>query len=425
MLMLTMSRVLVELLGAREPEFSQTILELEHAVGGADVDVRLTAEIGQKARQKLRELGLDPSDSTGQEVYHALQMLVAKHDEFLTRLLGVSSATRPELLLQAIDTHVSMLDMNRQAWVLKQSVARRVLKVASPKKTMKLLGYRSVDSMLKRESIAELFVGAHLTESVDWWQRLVRSYKKLSPQDFEMREIEMVVMAEQRWGVVSKAFVANKRMHVTSLKELGVIGLLPPPKGGLQGICLVSYLLAIHYIEEIRLYSSYFKLQQVKPTFAETLVHSLLYDDQHGYTMLGRPVHWRILRRHFGRPHGRHYPELFQPHMQPEDVAIQVAEDVLYKLEPAFHFWSDLGYVGEMYDGQVVSFNLMDAAVNYANKLEYADRVSYGFQTELWHELLARYIGEEALERDMLRQIDSGSLDEMESAQLLEEVMAL
>ena len=90
------------------------------------------------------------------------------------------------------------------------------------------------------------------------------------------------------------------------------------------------------------------------------LVDTLIADPDHHAVMAGNHVHWRIIQRYFGKLEGESHPEIFQPHLQPEDLHWRKAEEVLYKLEPALHFWYDLDYVGVMKDGRPVTFNLMD-----------------------------------------------------------------
>lgn len=67
-----MTHVLKQLLGNDHPLFTQNLMQLERAAGNVGVDVRLIADITEKAHSILRELGLDPADSHAKEVYQAL-----------------------------------------------------------------------------------------------------------------------------------------------------------------------------------------------------------------------------------------------------------------------------------------------------------------------------------------------------------------
>ena len=67
-----MSKLISYLLGAEEPLFSISLRQLEKTAGNPAVDVRLTAEIIGKVRMKMKQLGLDPGDTKGPELYKAL-----------------------------------------------------------------------------------------------------------------------------------------------------------------------------------------------------------------------------------------------------------------------------------------------------------------------------------------------------------------
>ena len=67
-----MSAHLSKLVGKAEKEVAQFIAEMEDEFGNPSADVRLLAEVNRLARQKMAELGLDPRDTTGEELYHTL-----------------------------------------------------------------------------------------------------------------------------------------------------------------------------------------------------------------------------------------------------------------------------------------------------------------------------------------------------------------
>jgi hypothetical protein len=406
-----MSRRLSELLGASEPLFSIAVQQLERASGNPSADVRLVAELSAKIHKKKRELGLDPTDSTGREMYHALLGLVKLHDEFLARRLGGSDPADVQDMLPRIKAAVESLNIPKSAWVLKTSVAKRLIKATPPKKVMKHLGYRSVDSMLKREPIYEIYGALRFAESPEWLNSFLQKYKKLRPIDFETRSIEIIHLDPKKWGDVTEAFVHKKRHNVTHLKELGVILLLPMPVTRMRGITITALPMLLHYINEIRLYSAYFKMQQVRPDFGEILVDTLVADPSHHAVMAGQTVHWRVIQRYFGKLEKESHPEIFEPHVQPEDLHWRKAEEVLYRIEPALHFWEGLDYVGVMDGGRPISFSLMDTAVSYVNDLSYEHRAIYHFRESLWNEVFIRYMGQTTLERQVLKQLDNEMLE--------------
>jgi hypothetical protein len=405
--MVIMSGFLSDLLGAREPQFTHAIKELETASGDPSADVRLITDITTKIHRKKRELGLDPNDTTGKELYSALKDLVKKHDQFTVAAIGGRDDSDVDDILSRLPKALQKLAGNTKVWAIKASAAKRLLQKTPPRGVMKHLGYRSIDSMLKRESVAEIYAALRFAESPQWLRKYVQSYTHLKPSDFEIRDIEIVLMDSKRWGKLAEPFVLKKRHNITALKEFGVIAILPLPIKQLPGVGITTLGLLLHYINELRLYSAYFKFQQVKPHFGQILIDTLLNDPPATAIMAHQPIHWRIIQRYYGKQSRAAHPEIFEPHVQPEDLSWKPAEDLLYKLEPALLFWQDLGWVGAMHNSRPLSFNLMDNAINYCNSLPYAQRAGHHLRDDLLSELLTRYLDQKSLERQVLKQLDN------------------
>lgn len=402
-----MSGVLSQLLDAKEPLFGLAIRDLEENSGKYSMDVRLVAEILEKAHKAMRELGLDHRDTTGPELYAALVAKIKEHDEHLAKKIGGSADETPTTLIPKIKAAVDKTKVNKSCWVLKKSVAKEFLKKTPPKNIMKHLGYRSVDSMLKKENLAEVFGALRFAEDAEWLDKFNQKYKTLKPSDFETRQIEIVVMPHDRWADICEDFIHKKKHNITHLKELGVILMLPVKVDHLPGMATWSGSLVFHYINEIRLYSAFFKLKQVKPNFGEIFVDTLIADPNMGPTMAGQQIHWRVIQRYFGKLKDEYHPEIFEPHVQPEDLHWRKAQEMLYQIDPELRFWEDMDYVGLMYDGRPVVFNMMDVAASYTNQTTYEEREIYHFRESLWNEIFIRYMGQKTLEEQILKQLDN------------------
>lgn len=86
-----MAKFLQDLLQAEEPLFSVALRKLEQAAGYSSVDVRLISDIILRAHHVMREIGLDPADTTPTELYNAL--VSHANDEALfaeTEFVGLS-----------------------------------------------------------------------------------------------------------------------------------------------------------------------------------------------------------------------------------------------------------------------------------------------------------------------------------------------
>lgn len=416
-----MSRVLSQLLDATEPKFTMAIRELEEKTGHSSVDVTLTATIVSTVHRKIKELGLDPADTTGQELYHALQGLIARHDAYLARIIGTSPEDRLDQQLLAIQQAIDKLPIPKKTWALKHSIAKKVLKACPPKKVMKQLGYKSIDSLLKREKVDEIMAATRFLESSAYGQRLIKQYKKLRSSDFETREVKIVTLDQKRWGDSADKYIYEKKQNIAHLKELGIILVLPLPIKHLRGAVITILPLILHYINEVRSYSAFFKMQQVRPDFGQVIVDTLIEDQTSTVKFAGQQIHWRIIQRHFGGIDPARHPELFEPHVQPDDLHWRKAESVIYWLEPALKFWEDLDYVAALYPNTVVPLTLMDNAVSYCNSLEYGQQSQGHFRASLWNQIYSQYIGQENFENSVLSQLNKQVLNPgLEFAELME-----
>jgi hypothetical protein len=402
-----MANLLRDLLDAKEPLFSLSLKQLEEASGKKGIDTKLIGDIIEKTHTATKKLGLDHGDTTGPELYHALLAKIHEHDEHLARAIGGDDAENVQQLLPLIKKAVEAADVPKSCWVLKKSVAKEMLRKSPPPTIMKLLGYRSIDSMLKHENLAEVYGALRFAESPEWLNKFNEQYKALKPSDFETREIEFVVMPGERWGDIAEHFVQKKRHNITHLKELGVILMLPIKLRKLPGITITAMPLLFHYINEIRLYSAFFKLEQVKKNFGEIFVNTLIADPGKAAAMAGSHVHWRVIQRYFGKLEKEYHPEIFEPHVQPEDLHWRKAEDALYKIDPELEFWKDMDYVARFEDGRPIAFNLMDVSVGYCTNTPYEKRVIYHFRESLWNEIFMRYLGQKTLEQQVLQQLDN------------------
>ncbi|HEX6462299.1 MAG TPA: hypothetical protein VFZ58_03425 [Candidatus Saccharimonadales bacterium] len=402
-----MSKFLRDILDAKEPLFSLALQQLEKASGQQGSDARLVGEMHERAADRIHKLGLDPADSTGNEVYQALLARIAADNERVAKLVGADDIDNVRHIVPLLVTAVEKLNINRSCWVLKHSVAKSLLKKMPPKKLMAHLGYRSIDSMLKQENIDEIYTALRFSEGGEWLNQYNELFKTITPSDFEIRDLSIVIMNHEKYVDLAEKFVAKKLHNVTHTKEMGVIVVVPMKFERMRGITLKTLPLILHYINEIRLYSAFFKLKQVSKNFGEVVVETLIADPASAAAMAGQHVHWRVIQRYFGKLKDEDHPEAFEPHVHPEDLHWRKAEEMLFELDPEMAFWKDTDYVSLLFGGQPLSFNLVDCSFSYSNQNSYEERLVYHARESLWNEIFMRYMGHKNLENQILRQLDN------------------
>ena len=395
-------------LQAKEPLFDHALHQLELQSHQKGVDIKLAAEIAESAAERTKQMNLSPS-ATGPELYAALIKKVAEHDDHLARSIG---GTQPSNLSQMIPLIVKAAEaapLPKDGWFLKEAIAKDMLRRTPPMAIMDRLGYHLVSRLLETEDIYELFLAMRFAEDPEWLNGFDRQYLDLKPEDFEPRRIKVVPFAVEKWGDIAEHFIQKKRHNITHSKEMGAIAIMPMRETHMIGVTLKVMPLLFHYFNEIRLYSSFFKLMQTKKNFGAIISDTLIADPAHMKIVDNAHIHWRVIQRYFGKLTTEMHPEIFEPHVQPEDLHWRRAEEVLYGIDPELKFWKNLDYVavlkGETHD--TVTFNLMDLSLAYSNDIPYADRYLYHFRESLWNEVFARYMGEKVLEEQLLEKLDN------------------
>ena len=399
--------LLATFLEAQEPLLDEALEQLEQRSGHKGVDTKLTAEIAHKAGAVTRQLGLSP-DCSGPELYAALLEAAKTQDAHLARTIGGREVENPEEMIPLAIRRLEQIQMPRTCFALKYDRAAAMLQKLPPQALMKRLGYDDCATMIAKEDLAELFIAIRFTEGPDWLNRFDRVYDELKGSDFEERPIRLVRFEAAKWGDVAVHFIEKKKHINTHSKEMGVVAILPPPSDTMAAITTKVITLTLHYYNEVRLYSAYFKLLRHKKNFGRILSETLIADTPKVTLVEHGDIHWRVIQRYYGKMgEGAEHPEIFQPHLQPEDLHWRAAEKILYQIDPEMAMWQDMDYVGVLKGNDIVTFNLMDVVLGYANGIAFPDRYLYHFRESLWNEMFARYMGEKDLRDQLLVKLDN------------------
>lgn len=397
-----MCRLLAQLTNTDQRIMSETIKRLEHKTGSPAVDIRLTSDIHSQIHQKIRALGLDPHDTTPKELFVGLQNLAAVHDKFLKKKFQLDQSVSSDNFARDVCFVYERLRFNRRSWLLRPSVIKKILRQYPPKTLVKVLGYRSVDSLIKREPADVVMFLAGYVESDSWQLQLAKQLRTISSADFEERLLEVRTLDEPRYKDVSSRLVAKKRTFVFSTPLLGTVFILPPTGSVRPGMLLLAVLMALREATELQQAHSQLRHYQMDSSFNQKITDAFHGRSPKSVTVAGHSFNWRLIHRHYGSSPNVHHPMIFQPHLQAEDLAYRRAEEILYHVEPALHFWHGLEYVGLPTEAGIVSFNLLDVLIGLVNGSSLTGRYDTHLPMAVWDELLLRYMSQPAVEHAVL-----------------------
>jgi hypothetical protein len=402
-----MAKFLRDLLDAEEPIFSLALRQLERASGQPGADARLIGEITMKTHDSMRGLGLDPSVTTGYEFYRALLARIESDNERVTKLIGGTDSSDVAQMVPLMVEAANKVDFDKKVFVLRHDKAKDLLRQMPPEKLMAHLGYETVEALFEGEDFDEMYTALRFSEGDEWLIAYNELFKTVTADDYEERDIRIVIMDRDKYVDLAEKFTKKKLHNVTHTKELGTIVVVPLREQKSKGLTLKTLPLLLHYLNEVKLYSTFFKLKANLPDFGATVVNTLIADPGNASQMAGQYVHWRVIQRYFGKLKDETHKEAFEPHVHPEDLHWRRAEDLLLQIDPEMEFWKDKDYVGLLFDGLPVTVNFVDVSLSYANDITYENRYVYHFRESLWNEIFIRYMSYENLERQILQELDN------------------
>jgi len=186
-----MSRRIADLLDMPEKDITAHLADLEKHNGFPSHDARYIAQTHQTLRRKLQDLQMDPDDTTAQELFHAMYIKFEADSQKLDWYFKAADKDfqqKAELASRLIGESINLPEV----WAIKTSAAKKLLKQQPPKHVMKHLGYRSIDSLLKRQNVSVIFTMAAVLESANWHKCLDRQISKLDQTSFEAKRIELI-----------------------------------------------------------------------------------------------------------------------------------------------------------------------------------------------------------------------------------------
>lgn len=413
---------LANLLDATRPLFDISIKNLEDLTNDRRLYRALDSKIARDfTRFCKRELEIDPQNTSGEQIYKKLMLLIwQKNNLVLNKYLGLKEDSTLEQILNQCINFTSELDLPTNCFRLKNAVAKKMLVNNPPPNAMRLLGYDDVSQMLKEVSFKEVYSALRFSEGDRWLDNFNLQYKKLKPSDFTRGKTEVLKMP-LRWAPLTKNFITKKKHNITHLKELGIVVVIETVEPSLiHGVTLKALPLIVHYYYEVHLYSSFFKklaaTHKNNPVvFGEILSDTILAspkidkkDMPTDVNIAHQDINWRVIQRYYGKLNAKKdHPEIFEPHLQPEDIHWDKAESILGRAIPELLVFEDLDYVALLKDGQPVSLNLMDLSLSFANKDRYGDHLFYHFRESLWNEIFATYLGQDELENQLLAKLNN------------------
>lgn len=404
---------LAEILEVPKKELEELDQEMEAKTGIGGIVEQVARENEDFIEKRLERASV--TERSAEAVREGLFSQIKKHEQELYDYIGISPQNFD---FEKIAEQARKITTESRGFFLKREFAEDILRKRPPEATMSYLGYKTVEEMLEKEEVEEVFSALRFTENDEWMHETFRiAYTSFTPEDFEERPIKLKVLGNQ-WKEIAEKYIEKKHHNVSHLKEFGIIFLNPIAQTE-TGKFLRDFALLLHYFHEVAFYSKLFRKYKDLPDFNEKFV-SLLRGDvpEIGHAQKGS---WLIIQKYLWKNDPKD-PRLFVPRVNPEAMHWEKAEQDLVafgKQNPGIglEFWDSLSSVAGLFpnkngEQELVSFDLEDNAMGVASASDERHEHFFYHQREaLWNKIFARGAGGyEKMERYIVENMDTMSI---------------
>lgn len=402
-----MATILGTLLGVDDRKFKDYIDRLEHVCLRPGVDIRLGAEIITRTRQKIRELDLDVHDTTNRELFFALQHRLVRDESMLKKKLNILDDKENELNLGKIAAQAQKLSSKEYSLGLTAVGAKKILEAVPPKRTLKLLKYRSIQSVLKRHDARVLYALASVVENESWHSQVHAWVRRLNTKDIQWQKICVSVMPLQ-WYEKAHKYLASKGALLMQ-EELGMVCMLPVVEVKKPGATLLVLGMVLQAATTIATKSLPYKQQSLHHGF-ESIIPKIASGEYpalnsiHGLMPSWRMVYQLVGERYLTLQHEDTDLEVF-------DLFWESTEMKLASVVGEMDFWVDTHFLGTTGKNGIVSLHILDVAIALVGDIQYGSQSNIHLSSSLWNELQIRYLKEEVLLKSLSNQLSKPSVN--------------
>lgn len=417
---------LAKLLGTTKENLTNLSDAMGEFTGRPDVPEKLLEKIRVGRQEAIRQIGLT-ENSTRKEILDGLKRQAAAVEGELLEIFHNPNlqdhGTVESLFKQAFN-----LAKPKKGLFLKEEKAREFLQKNPPKNVLDHLGYTSVDSMLAKEDLLEVYSSLRFLEERKWLNEIFFvPFSSFTPKDFEKREVVLRILDPAKWGVGARDFVRKKFHNTTHLKELGVVVVIPVEYTA--GVLTRMFSMMLHYLNEVAFYAKFFELLTDRPDdFAQEFVSALRGDVRDSIPPVENMFSWIIMQRYLAKERPTD-PRLLIPRVSPEALHWKKAVANLAQLGKnakglaspkakldGVGFWEGraelCGFLPagrQGFEGQLTSFNFADNVFSLAAGPD-TEQYTYHAREALWNRLFIEYFdnGEKVLETLLIEEFAQG-----------------
>ena len=403
----------------------EVILELDKKMskisGRQGVLEKMSRENEHKVRQSLIKLGFGSKKNffeiEAESIYQALVNQVKKNNQLLFEHFHQPDFSSTAGCRSVINGAVELAgELN--GFFLKEGKIKELLKLNPPKNIMASLGYGDdIEKLINQEDIFEIFCALRFVEDSSWLNEVFfKPYTDLKRGDFEERKIKVLALPE-RWRGIGQKFLGKKLHHMSHLKELGIVFVIPVSKRS-PGEIIYLFFMTLHYLFEVDWHSRLFRKYSQESNFAKKMIEALKVEVSETALPNHKKASWRVVAKYLAKKDSDDW-RLAEPHISPEAWHYNRAAQMIYKFCRRFPdldlcFWKNLDVVGEYFPSggsnkeSLISFDLFDNGISLLSGAGFDSKYLYHQQEALWNKLFTEYMGEGEMDNYLMDNLDKG-----------------
>jgi len=305
-----------------------------------------------------------------------------------------------------------------EGYYLKEEKAKELLRLNPPRQIMASLGYgNDIDKLIDNEDIFEIFCALRFAEDSRWLNDIFfKPYIDLKKDDFEKRKIKIMVLPN-RWLDIGKKFLGKKLHHMSHLKELGIVFVIPISEWN-PGETLYAFFMTLHYTHEVDWHSRLFRMYSNDKDFANKIINALKVEVSNMSLPDSEKISWRIVPKYLAKKDPSD-PRLAEPHISPEAwhyyrTSSDISKFIKRFPDSGLKFWEGLDVAGTHFPDKdtgkniLISFDLFDNGISLLQRIGFESKYLYHQQEALWNKVFIEYMGEEAIDNAMIENLDKG-----------------
>ncbi len=369
-----MTKFLKVALDQHHPNFHQSILKINKISGKTNNDIYFTETMRRLIRDKLKMLGLDPHDTTSEELYFALREKIKQDENSLTRRLRYLAADKISAEANLLDGLILRLNQSCQGLsmlALRSGFLKTQLSNLPLKKTVKFMGYRTKASMFKREPMSLIFSMAQSQESASTAELIGNSLRHIGINNLSYTPI--IFKKENRTRIADSSF-ADFKSATIYLSDKTISG----------SASLIKFLIEIGEIINTWVLKDRI-LDFVKFRDDFSVFYNFMLNDK------------SVLPNEFLEKFIDKFSDFTMFSDILEDLNIVEKKTSLSRLDNKIlhlnnlDFWSDTNYLLNVNHHQSVSFNVKDIVSDIVEGVDFAYRSLANAQLSLKKELINQY----------------------------------